>query len=435
LSGDADEPFTRLPAVSAPEKDQQIRRLMLFFGLVYVVEGIGQTGGLIAQPLNYYLKATFGWTPVQVTAYLTILNLPWIIKPVYGIVSDFLPLFGYRRKSYLILANAAATGAYGWVTQITGPSELVFVLLLTAYAMAISSTLCGAILVENGQRFGASDAFVNQQWLWFNIAALASGFIGGQLVERLSPSSALHAAAAITAIAPLAVVFTTWFLISEPKSRIDLAEMKKTFASLLAAFSLRELWFVGTFLFLYYLSPGLGTPLYYHLTDDLKFSQEYIGILGSISSSGWIVGALLYRKFLKGITARTLLNLSILLGTLTTAAFLLLLDEATAAFINFFSGFAGMIAFVATLTLAADYCPQRAEGFAFAALMSITNLSAALSDNVGSFLYEHLFNRHLDPLILVSAAFTALAFAFVPMLRLGEKRAGEPLRVAEASGS
>src|SRR6516164_3281572 len=405
---------------------------MLFFGLVYVVEGIGQTGGLIAQPLNYYLKQTFGWTPVQVTAYLTILNLPWIIKPIYGIVSDFLPLFGYRRKAYLVIANAAAAGAYCWVTQITQPSELIFVLLLTAYAMAISSTLCGAILVENGQRLGASDAFVNQQWLWFNIAALASGFIGGQLVERLPPAAALHAAAAIIVVAPLAVVSTVWFLISEPRSRIDLPEMKKTFTSLLAAFTLRELWFVGAFLFLYYLSPGLGTPLYYHMTDDLKFSQEYIGILGSISSAGWIAGALLYRRFFKGITARTLLNLSILFGTLTTAAFLLLWDEATAAFINFFSGLAGMMAFVATLTLAADYCPQRAEGFAFAALMSITNFSGALSDNIGSFLYEHMFNRRLDPLILVSAAFTALAFAFVPMLRLGEKRAGEPLRTLAA---
>jgi len=407
---------------------------MLFFGLVYVVEGIGQTGGLIAQPLNYYLKQTFGWTPVQVTAYLTILNLPWIIKPVYGIVSDFLPLFGYRRKAYLVIANAAAALAYFWVTQVTAPSELIFALLLTAYAMAISSTLCGAILVENGQRFGASDAFVNQQWLWFNIAALASGFIGGQLVERLSPPGALHAAAAIIAVAPLAVVFAGWFLISEPRSRIDLPEMKKTFASLLAAFTVRELWFVGAFLFLYYLSPGLGTPLYYHMTDELKFSQEYIGILGSISSAGWIAGALLYRRFLKGITAKTLLNLSVLFGTLTTAAFLLLWDEAAAAVINFFSGFAGMIAFVATLTLAADYCPQRAEGFAFAALMSITNFSGALSDNIGSFLYEHLFDRRLDPLILVSAAFTALAFAFVPMLRLRDKRPGEPARAAAAGG-
>jgi predicted MFS family arabinose efflux permease len=208
--------------------------------------------------------------------------------------------------------------------------------------------------------------------------------------------------------------------------------MKRTFASLMAAFTVRELWFISVFLFLYYLSPGLGTPLYYHMTDELKFSQEYIGILGSISSAGWIAGALLYRRFLKGISAKTLLNLSILFGTLATAAFLFLWDEAAAAVINFFSGFAGMIAFVATLTLAADYCPQRAEGFAFAALMSITNFSGALSDNIGSFLYEHLFQRHLDPLILVSAAFTALAFAFVPMLRLRDKRAGEPARVAAA---
>jgi MFS family permease len=141
----------------------------------------------------------------------------------------------------------------------------------------------------------------------------------------------------------------------------------------------------------------------------------------------------LYRRFLKGITAKTLLNLSILFGTLTTAAFLLLWNEAAAAVINFFSGFAGMIAFVATLSLAADYCPQRAEGFAFAALMSITNFSGALSDNIGSYLYEHMFNRRLDPLILVSAAFTALAFAFVPMLRLRDKRPGEPVRAVEAA--
>ena len=405
---------------------------MLFFGLVYVVEGLGQTGGLIAQPLNYYLKQTFGWTAPQVTAYLTILNLPWIIKPVYGIVSDFLPLFGYRRKSYLLLANAAATAAYCWVSQITAPGQLIFALLLTAYAMAVSSTLCGAVLVENGQRFGASDAFVNQQWLWFNIAALASGFVGGQLVERLSRDAALHSAAAIIAVAPLAVVFSGWFLISEARGHINLPEMKQTFGSLLAAFTLRDLWLVGGFLFVYYLSPGLGTPLYFHMTDDLKFSQEYIGILGSISSAGWIVGALLYPRFLKGMSARALLNLSILFGTLATAAFLLLLDQTTAAVINFVSGAAGMIAFTATLSLAADYCPQRAEGFAFAALMSITNFSAALSDNIGSFLYEHLFDHRLDFLIVVSAASTALAFALVPLLRLRDKQPGEPVRTTKA---
>jgi hypothetical protein len=68
-----------------------------------------------------------------VTAYLTVLNLGWIIKLVDGIVSDFVPLFGYRREAYLILPNAAATGAYFSVARITAPGPLVFVLLLNAY--------------------------------------------------------------------------------------------------------------------------------------------------------------------------------------------------------------------------------------------------------------------------------------------------------------
>ena len=112
--------------------------LLWFFALVYVVEGLGQIGGLIAQPLNYYLKQVQGWTPLQITAYLTLFNLPWIIKPLYGLVSDFIPLFGYRRKSYLLIANAAATCGFLLVTQLTVPDRLVFALMLTAYAMAIS---------------------------------------------------------------------------------------------------------------------------------------------------------------------------------------------------------------------------------------------------------------------------------------------------------
>src|SRR5215813_6657126 len=138
-----------------------IRRLLIFFALVYVVEGMGQIVGLIYQPINYYLKEVHAWTPVQVTAFLTVFNLPWIIKPLYGLISDFVPLFGYRRKSYLIIANLLAAGAYLWAARSETPSHLLVALLLTAYGMAISSTLCGALLVENGQRFGVSGAFVN----------------------------------------------------------------------------------------------------------------------------------------------------------------------------------------------------------------------------------------------------------------------------------
>ena len=408
-----------------------IRRLLLFFALVYVVEGLGQIVGLISQPLNYYLKEVHGWSPLQVTAFVTLFNLPWIIKPIYGLVSDFLPLFGYRRKSYLIIANIAATVGYLWVTQLNAPGDLALALMLTAYAMAISSTLCGAVLVENGQRLKESGTFVNQQWLWFNIAAMAAAVAGGQLVQHLTPSNALHAAAAIIAVAPCAVIVGTIILVPEKKTRIDLAGMKNTLRGLATAFHRRELWIVAMFMFLYYFSPGLSTPLYYHMTDDLGFSQAYIGILGSVSAAGWVVGALLYRRFFGNLTLKNLLNLSIGIGTGAGLAYLFFWNETAAAIISFGAGFAAMLTTVASLTLAAAFCPPRAEGFSFAVLMSIINLSGTLADNVGSFLYTHAFHRALPPLVLISAAFTAFAFVLVPLLRLGNKRQGEPANTDE----
>jgi len=417
------------PSATATGDRAAVHHLLLFFALVYVVEGLGQIGGLIAQPLNYYLKASQGWTPVQITGFITLFNLPWIIKPLYGLISDFVPLFGYRRKSYLLLVNVAAMAGFVWVTQLTAPGDLFIPLMLTAYTMAISSTLCGAVLVENGQRLHESCTFVNQQWLWFNIAAMAAAILGGQLVQHLSPAGALHGAAAIVAVAPLAVIAGTLFLVPEKKVAIDLQGMKNTLAGLRTSFHRRELWLIAVFMFLYYFSPGLSTPLYFTMTDSLHFSQGYIGILSSIASAGWVLGALLYRRFLGELTLKNLLNLSIALGTLTTAAFVLLTNEASAALIYFCSGFSAMLATVATLTLAADYCPPRAEGFAFAVLMSIINLATSLADNVGSFLYTHLFDHNVRPLILISAAFTAFAFVLVPLLRLGDKRQGEPAAV------
>jgi MFS family permease len=394
---------------------------MLFFAIVYVVEGIGQARvGIIFQPLNNYLKV-IGWTPVQVTAYLAILNFPWIIKPVFGLVSDFIPLFGYRRKSYLILSSICGVGAYAWIARLAEPSEFALLLVLTSYAMATSSTLCGALLAENGQSFRLSSTFVSQQWLWFYIAIMASAFVGGALVERLPPLSALQAAAGIAAVASIAIVFAALFLLDERKTTASRGEMRRTLQSVVAASKSSKLYIVALFLFLYSFAPGFGTPLYYFMTDELKFSQAYIGILGSIASAGWIAGALIYRLFLRKMSSKALLYLSIVLGTLAAASFLLLADEVTAAIVNFANGAAMMIATIASLTLAADYCPKRSEGFAFAGLMSIMNLADVFSNNVGAFLYEHVFHDQLGPLIIVSAASTAFALVLVPLLRLDGK--------------
>ncbi len=390
---------------------------MLFFAIVYTVEGFCQAKvGVVWQPLTHYLKATQGWDAVRIAASLAVLDVPWVVKPLYGVVSDFLPLFGYRRRSYLLLANVGAVAAFLWTTQVLAPAAIVFALLLTSVAMAASSTVCGALLVEYGQKHSASAAFINQQWLWFNVAVMVASLAGGELIEVLSPAGALHAACGIAAAAPIAVIASSIALVDERRATMNVAEFRRALRGFLDAFRLRTLWLIGAFLFCYYFSPGFGTPLYFYQTDHLRFSQATIGMLSSVSAGGWIAGGLIYRYALHRMTTRALLNLSILGGTLATLAFLGMVDVASAVAVYFVNGVAGMIANIATLTLAANHCPERSEGFAFAALMSVINLATPLSDTIGAFLYQHLFHQALAPLIVVSAAFTALIFLLVPLV-------------------
>jgi MFS family permease len=406
----------------APDTERSgVRRLMVFFAVVYLAEGICQSDGLISQPLNFYLKQVHGWTAVQVTAFLTVFNLPWFFKPFYGIVSDFVPLFGYRRKSWMLVANGAAAAGYIAVITTGAPDMLLVLLLVAVYGMAIVSTLSGAILVEAGQKLQASSRFVNQQWLWFNVAAIATSLLGGLLVQWFTPINALHAAALMAGISPFAAIVCTLTLIEEDKSSISLDGMKASLASLSMAIRSRQLWVIGGFLFFFYFSPGLDTPLYFFMTDHLKFSQAYIGVLNSVNAVGGIAAALVYASYLHNVSTRIMLYLSIVAGVVSTLGFAFMLGPISAALAQFFYGAASMWTLVASLGLAADYCPRRAEAFGFAAMVAITNISGAVADNVGSWLYEHIFGSEIAPLVAVAAGFTAVNFILVPLLRLNRQ--------------
>jgi MFS family permease len=426
-------PIHQPSAAEAKREQCQVSRLMLFFALAYVVEGACQAkAGVIWQPLVHYLKQSAGWSPLEVSAHLAVLDIPWVIKPVYGLISDFVPVMGYRRRTYLLGANLAAMGAYAWAAQETRPGALVAVLVLTSVALAMASTICGALLVENGHRHGVTAAFVRQQWLWFNIAVVVSSLVGGALVEWVPARGALRIATVLAAASPGAVLFGL-MLVEEERAPLDLHALARAVRGVVATFRSGTIWLIVAFLFLYYFSPGFGTPLYYAMTDRLHFPQAFIGLLSSVAAAGWIGGALVHRYVLRGLSTRALLNVSILLGTLATLSFLGMVNEPAAVLVNFLAGVAAMIANIATLSLAAEHCPEGSEGFTFAALMSVINLANPVSDTLGSLLYQRVFHERLAPLIVVSAAATACIFALVPLLRLGKRESAIPGRVGKGA--
>lgn len=407
-----------------PLSQPAIRRFMIFFGLVYFAQGIGQAGALISQPLLYYFKS-LGMTTDQVAGLLAVLTVPWIIKPVYGLISDFIPLFGYRRKSYLFLMNGLAAGGFLWLTELTTPNMIVVALFLTALGIASSDVLVDALMVENGQKTGLIKQFQSQQWMWFNVAAVTSGLIGGWLSQVLTPARALHTAALVIACAPAAVVLATMILVREEKSHLDLGALRSTTRGLISSLKSRTIWIVAGFLAFWNFTPSFGTPLFYHMIDHLKFEQYFIGQLTSIASVGAVIGAVVYQRYLaRRYSTKSLVYLSILLGSGTTLAYLLLADKTSAVVLYFTTGILSMIPLLTLLSLAAAVCPPQAAGFTFAGLMSIYNAAGQLSQITGAYLYERLFHQQIEPLILVAATFVLGAFVIVPFLPDTDRLAG-----------
>lgn len=74
---------------------------------VVVVYGISQGfgGALYRVGTEYYMKDVQKVQPSQAQFYQGITSIPWLVKPLWGLLTDVLPLFGYRRRPYFILAG------------------------------------------------------------------------------------------------------------------------------------------------------------------------------------------------------------------------------------------------------------------------------------------------------------------------------------------
>src|SRR5919204_4702937 len=100
------------PEVRRAEPD--FRRLAIFFAAVYFVQGFAEPkAGIAAQPIFFLLKEEMRLGVEEIATFFAITGLAWAVKPLYGLTSDLLPLFGYRRRSYLLLTTAMA--ALGWL--------------------------------------------------------------------------------------------------------------------------------------------------------------------------------------------------------------------------------------------------------------------------------------------------------------------------------
>ena len=348
-----------------------------FFAALYFVQSIGDpTSGLIAQPVRSLLRS-WGESPATLGALMALLALPWTIKPLFGLLSDFVPLFGSRRRNYLLLANGLA--AFSLLVLASIPlspraSWLLFALLLpTTVGIALGDVIVDALMVEKGQPLGLTGRFQSIQWTAANMALLLTGGLGGYIAEQRLQSFAFALCSGLWMVA-LAI---TWRYAGDDRAEhLDTASLRDTAAALIGAFREPLFLTVCALLTLWSFNPVWGSVLYLHMTEGLGFSEQAYGNVTSAFFAGSLLGSVGYGIYCRSVRLSVLLHLSILAAIVSNAVYWQVSSLASAYVISVFAGAAYMTGTLIQLDLTARIIPVRAAATIFATVMALTNLQA-----------------------------------------------------------
>ena len=404
---------------------------------IYFVEG---ALGLARLAQTFLLKDELHLGPAEMSATMGILALPWTIKPLYGFLSDGFPIFGYRRRSYLILAGAVGFLSYsslawgfGGGGGGSGPdiapnsmalTSTIVSLLLSSGAIALADVVADGIVVEktrdaasNGDDPAIAVGLQSLCWGSAAIGGLISAYISGSLLETMSPREVFG----IASFLPLAVGGMSFLIEEEPvnsgsdeyeeienpfpydgvvNANDPILSIQEQASSLWAALRQPSIYKPILFIFLWQATPTSEGAMLYFLTDDIGFGPEFLGRVRLVTAASSLLGVWLYNQYLRRVAIKDVLLWTSLISVPLGLTQLILISHYNrelgipdGAFVfgdDVVLSILGQIAFLPTLVLAAKLCPPGVEAVLFATLMSIYNGASTVGTEVGAALTKIL---------------------------------------------
>lgn len=386
-------------------------RLLAFFAVNYFAQGMG---GLAYEPVSYYLKDALSLGPAQSAAFVAWMTLPLTIKPLFGVLTDFLPWAGSRRRPHLVAVSLLTS--LGWLLlaglKTAHYGAALALLILVNVGFVLSDVVCDAVMVERGKERGLTGLYQAVSIGTLYATLIVTGLGGGWLAQH----STYRTIFLLTAVFPALTAASAWFL-----DEAGVGDVRETAAKGLGGLKTMLLdpraWAVAAGIFLWSFCPFLGTAQFYYQSEALKLSPVFIGGLSTAGGFAGLAGAALFGKLTKDGTEK-IVRASIWLGAPLSLLYLLYAGPASVAALNVLFSLTGVVFRLAWMDLAAKSCPEGAEATSFAAYMAVFNIAASASNTAGGHWYEALSAARgpyqaMALLSLVGTAGTLLAWPFL----------------------
>ncbi|MBN3942339.1 folate/biopterin family MFS transporter [Nostoc sp. NMS9] len=411
---------------------------------VYFVQGIL---GLSRLAVSFFLKDELLLSPVQVSALLGIVFLPWMIKPVFGFISDGLPIFGYRRRPYLILSGILGTASWMSLATIVHTSwAATLAIALGSLSVAMSDVIVDSLVVERARGESQAKAGSLQSLCWgaSAIGGLITAYFSGLLLQYFTTRTVFG----ITALFPLIVSGVAWLIAESPVSKdaedsnqTNSLPIKHQLGQLRQAISQKTIWLPTAFIFIWQATPNADSAFFYFSTNELHFEPEFLGRVHLVTSFASLAGVWIFQRFLKNIPFRVIFAWSTVLSSILGMTMLLLVTHTNRLLgidDHWFSlgdslilTVMGKIAFMQVMVLAARLCPSGVEATLFALLMSIYNSAGTVSHAFGALITYWLGItatnfESLWLLVVITNLSTLLPLPFIKWLPAADEQTETP---------
>eukprot|EP01083_Nonionella_stella_P205228 747544_1 len=158
---------------------------------VYAVEGC-MDWLLIA--LRFYGASIHNIGPEEFSNFVNIIYWPWNVKIIYGLITDGLPLLGYKRKSYMLIFGILAPIAMFIAITNTDNSQLLLgFITLNSLSVCFCDVIADALTIERTQFKSHTVATRLQSLAWGSrsVAVIVGSLTTTSLVEKYGGSPEL----------------------------------------------------------------------------------------------------------------------------------------------------------------------------------------------------------------------------------------------------
>ncbi|XP_022153452.1 probable folate-biopterin transporter 3 [Momordica charantia] len=377
-------------------------------GVIFVYgvsQGLG--AGLSKLSIQYYMKDDLKVEPSESQIYFGIIMIPWIIKPLWGFITDTVSILGYRRRPYFVFA-----GVLGGISMLllslykNLPLALVLLNLMAGSAgIAIADVTIDACVTQNSiSHPSLAGDMQSLCGMSSSVGSLVGFAVSGFLIHLLGPRGVFG----LLSIPPGLLILVGMIMRESPVHKSTNTQVGKKLVdaskAVWATIQCREVWRPCIYMYLSLaLCLNVHEGMFYWYTEAKEgpsFSQEIVGSILSIGAFGSLFGVVLYQNLLKDYPYRDLLFWTQLLYGASGMLDLMLVlrinvkigipDYFFIVFDEVISQLIGRIKWMPLIVLSSKLCPAGIEGTFFAMLMSIDHVGMLSSVCAGGVLLRLL---------------------------------------------